>query len=107
VSGGQFSDETFWEKLRGMPAEAGRSLVERAVLLYVMLTDADTPLWARVLVLGALAYLVNPLDAVPDFLPAALGYADDAALLALAAERLSAIVTLAMRARAAALLPWN
>ena len=41
-----------------------KELLEKAVLLYVLLTDGDLPVWCYALIIGALAYLVNPFDAV-------------------------------------------
>jgi uncharacterized membrane protein YkvA (DUF1232 family) len=58
----------------------------------------------RALVLAALAYLINPLDLVPDAL-VGVGLTDDFAVLALALERVSRHVTPAVRERARALAP--
>ena len=57
-------------------------------LFFAMLRDFVTkkypylPLRVCIVVAGALAYLLAPLDFLPDFLPA-LGFVDDAALIAL------------------------
>lgn len=57
-------------------------------LFFAMLRDFVTkkypylPLRVCIVVVGALAYLLAPLDFLPDFLPA-LGLVDDAALIAL------------------------
>lgn len=37
--------------------------------------DKDTPVGAKLVIAGALAYLVLPVDLIPDFLPG--GYLDD------------------------------
>jgi uncharacterized membrane protein YkvA (DUF1232 family) len=58
----------------------------------------------RALVLAALAYLINPLDALPDAL-VGIGLTDDLAVLALALERVSRYVTPAVRERARELTP--
>lgn len=91
-------EAAFWRKLRALPMQ----VVERALLLYVVLTSPDTPAWARALVAFALAYLVNPIDAVPDVL-AGIGLADDLVVMGLALERLSRFVTPEARERAAQL----
>ena len=93
-------EEAFWRKLRSVP----RGVVERALTLYVQLSSGDTPAWVRALVLAALAYLINPLDACPDVLPG-IGLTDDLAVLALALERLSRYVTPEVEARAKQLVP--
>jgi uncharacterized membrane protein YkvA (DUF1232 family) len=93
-------ESTLRDKLLSVPSH----IVEKALLLYALLTASDTPAWVRALVLAALAYLINPLDAVPDVLPG-IGLTDDFAVLALALERASHYITPAVRKRARALAP--
>ncbi|MBE0508445.1 MAG: DUF1232 domain-containing protein [Marinospirillum sp.] len=57
-----------------------KPLIEKALLLYVLITDGNTPRWVKAVVIGALAYLINPVDAIPDAIPVA-GLADDLAVL--------------------------
>lgn len=94
------NETTLRDKLLGVPS----NIVEKALLLYALLTARDTPAWVRALVLAALAYLINPLDLVPDVL-VGIGLTDDLAVLALALERASRYVTPAVRERAKALAP--
>jgi uncharacterized membrane protein YkvA (DUF1232 family) len=47
-----------------------------------------TPLTARAVLIGAVAYFVLPFDVIPDMLPA-LGFTDDAAVLAAAIKLVS------------------
>lgn len=58
-----------------------------------MLRDREAPIWAKVLVVAAFAYVLWPLDAVPDLVPW-FGWLDDAGLVIVAriilARRLSA-----------------
>lgn len=68
-----YSDSAFHRKLGGLT----NSLRENVVLLFLLLSDPDTPPWIRVLSVGVLGYVIFPFDLVPDFLP--LGYADDLA----------------------------
>jgi len=72
---------SFWCKL----AAVGARLPFAADLLaaYYCAFDRDTPLQVKATLVGAIAYFVLPLDAVPDFLPV-LGFTDDAAVLATA-----------------------
>ena len=44
-------------------------LAEQAVLLYLLMADEQTPVWVKTIVVSALAYLLCPVDAVPDFIP--------------------------------------
>lgn len=102
--GRHYSERGFRQKVRAMPRNAGRAVVERAVTLYVILTDRETPLAARVLIVGALGYFVWPLDAVPDTIPV-LGYADDAAVMGLVLSQVGRFVTPAMGERVQRLMP--
>ena len=87
--GVEYSDESFWAKLKELAAKAGRGavkggkgIVRRALVLYYCLKDDDTPAWARGVIVGALGYLILPTDTVPDPLPG--GLVDDLAVLAAA-----------------------
>jgi uncharacterized membrane protein YkvA (DUF1232 family) len=65
------------EKLRGL-RDARVVQLAREVWGYV--SDPRVPTRYKALAVGALLYLVNPADAVPDWIPVG-GYADDAAAL--------------------------
>jgi uncharacterized membrane protein YkvA (DUF1232 family) len=56
-------------------------------LLAGLLLDRDVSLLDRALVIGAIAYIVSPLDFVPDVIPF-LGQVDDLFLLVAAVQRL-------------------
>jgi uncharacterized membrane protein YkvA (DUF1232 family) len=56
-------------------------------LLYGLITDPRVALLDKVLVFGAIAYIVTPIDLIPDFIPF-LGEVDDVYLLVLALQRL-------------------
>ena len=101
---GDYSDDAFWGKLGRAARSAGRVVLERAVTLYVILTDGATPLWAKAVVAGALGYFICPLDAIPDFIPG-LGYLDDAAAMALVLTQLDRFLTPEMHDRVRRLMP--
>ena len=62
--------------------------IDEVVAAYYAMLDPRTPARPRLILLGALAYFVAPIDVVPDFI-LALGFVDDASVLmaALAAVR--------------------
>jgi uncharacterized membrane protein YkvA (DUF1232 family) len=62
--------------------------IDEVVAAYYAMLDPRTPARPRLILLGALAYFVAPIDLVPDFI-LALGFVDDASVLmaALAAVR--------------------
>lgn len=73
--------EGFWRKLRRL---AGRvPFAEDLVAAYYCALDPATPFGARAVMLGAVAYFVLPVDAIPDVI-AVFGYTDDAAVIAAA-----------------------
>ncbi len=74
-----YSDAHFWAKLGQSAANAGKALLENALVLYFCLIDPDTPLGAKTVIISALGYFIFPLDLVPDILP--IGYSDDFATL--------------------------
>ena len=79
--------ERFWSKLRSSVARV--PFAEDAVASFYCATDSSTPTKAKAILLGALAYFVMPVDAVPDFI-ALLGFTDDAAVLMAAVQTVRA-----------------
>jgi len=63
-------------------------LLEKAALLYVLLTDGDISYALKAVVIAALLYLIDPLDAVPDLIPF-VGLLDDLAVITAALKVLS------------------
>ena len=57
--------------------------MEDVVAAYYAMLDPTTPMAPRLTLLAALAYFVSPFDLVPDFI-LALGFLDDASVLAAA-----------------------
>lgn len=90
---------TLWRQMRPLARRAGHDVLEKAPWLYFALQSDATPAWARGVILSALAYLVNPADAVPDAVPVA-GYGDDAAVLAGAVATVAVHITPEIKARA-------
>ena len=73
----------------------------RALLLYYVLISRDVSVKDKGLIIGALGYLILPLDLIPDFIPVA-GFADDAAALAAVLKMVASNVTPEIEARAKA-----
>jgi uncharacterized membrane protein YkvA (DUF1232 family) len=71
----------FWRKLQRVVASI--PFTEELLTAYYCAFDRKTPTAVKATLVGALAYFVLPIDAVPDFLPV-LGFTDDAAFLAAA-----------------------
>ena len=77
----------FWAKAKRLAAQL--PFAEDLVTAYYCAFDRDTPMQVKVALVGALAYFIMPSDLVPDMLPA-LGFADDAAVLAAALRMVAA-----------------
>ncbi len=86
-----FSPLRFWKKLSGLARELSSRTVYSALLLYYAYERKDTPKWAKRVILGALGYLLMPIDAVPDLTPI-LGYTDDVTVLAAALTTVAAYI---------------
>jgi uncharacterized membrane protein YkvA (DUF1232 family) len=70
--------DAFWRKAKRVAR--GLPFAEDLLAAYYCAFDHATPLQVKAALLGALAYFVLPIDAIPDMLPV-LGYTDDAAVL--------------------------
>ena len=71
-----YSGPALWRTLGRVALAASRQTLTTALVLFYCLKDRDTPAWARGVIVGALGYLILPLDMVPDIIPGA-GYGDD------------------------------
>ena len=69
----------FWPKMTAVAARI--PFAGEALAAYFAARDAETPTAAKGIMLGALAYFVLPIDAIPDIL-AGIGFTDDAAVIA-------------------------
>jgi uncharacterized membrane protein YkvA (DUF1232 family) len=86
-----YSDRSFWDKLLKYGKKAGSKVVYVALLLYYVLQKPDVPFWAKSKIVGALAYLIMPIDAIPDVIAFA-GFGDDLGVLLLALATVSKYV---------------
>ena len=77
----------FWGKFKRVVAQL--PFAEDLVTAYYCAFDHETPVQVKAALVGALAYFILPYDLMPDMLPA-LGFADDAAVLATAIRMVAA-----------------
>ena len=73
-----YSESGFWNKILSCAGKAGREIVKNALVLYYALPYTSAQ--KKALIIGALGYLILPIDLVPDFIPV-VGFGDDAAAL--------------------------
>lgn len=86
--------EGFWPKIATFAASI--PFAEQALAAWYCAFDRETPPRVRYILIGALAYFILPVDAVPDVLPL-FGFADDASLLSAALLTVGSAITLAHR----------
>ncbi|MCB0685440.1 MAG: DUF1232 domain-containing protein [Saprospiraceae bacterium] len=67
-------------QLKGYVNQIGVQATYAVLLLYYAYRRPETPSWARRMVLGTLAYVLAPIDAIPDLSPF-FGFSDDIGVL--------------------------
>jgi len=76
----KFSQGEFVEKIARIAKRAGAKLVYAALVLYYTLQSDKVSAGDKAMIIGALGYMISPLDVVPDAIPIA-GLSDDLAVL--------------------------
>ena len=62
--------------LKKILLKAGRAIALPALEGFELMIDNSTPPKVRISIIGALTYLIVPIDLIPDFIPAS-GFSDD------------------------------
>ncbi len=76
----KFSQSDFVEKISRIAKRAGAKLVYAALILYYTLQSDRVSTADKALIIGALGYMISPLDVIPDAIPI-VGLTDDLAVL--------------------------
>jgi uncharacterized membrane protein YkvA (DUF1232 family) len=76
----KFSQSEFVEKISRIAKRAGAKLVYAALILYYTLQSDKVSKADKAIIIGALGYMISPLDVIPDAIPIA-GLTDDFAVL--------------------------
>lgn len=76
----KFTQQGFFDKIQRIAKRAGAKLVYVALILYYMIQSDKVSLKDKAIIIGALGYLISPLDIVPDAIPIA-GLTDDLTVL--------------------------
>ena len=76
----KFSQSDFVEKISSIAKRAGAKLVYAALILYYTLQSDKVSTANKAMIIGALGYMISPLDVIPDAIPIA-GLTDDLAVL--------------------------
>lgn len=96
---GNYSEEGLWNKLAKFAKKAGIKVVNVTLLLYYVLTCDEVEQKDKLLIMGALGYLILPFDLIPDGIPG-IGFTDDLAALIYAYKAVKVHVTPEMEEKA-------
>lgn len=76
----KFSSKGFVEKISRIAKRAGSKLVYVALVLFYTLQSKEVSLKDKAIIVGALGYLISPLDVIPDAFPI-VGLSEDLTVL--------------------------
>ena len=76
----KFTQNGFINKVSRIAKRAGAKLVYAALILYYTLQSDKVSVKDKTLIIGALGYLISPLDVMPDAIPI-VGLGDDLSVL--------------------------
>lgn len=75
-----YSDDSFWEKVKSVLKTAGLPLIYKAFQLYYVMMRPDCPMHIKAAIITTLGYFISPIDLIPDFIPF-VGFSDDLAAI--------------------------
>ena len=94
-----YSDENYWNKVKKYGKQAGQLTVYYSLLLFYAAKSPAVPKSTKLIILGALSYLIFPIDLIPDFIPA-VGLVDDASVIAAAVYKVISHIDADMKLKA-------
>ena len=96
-----YSDEGFKSKMKRLGKKMGGKLLYNAYVLYYVLKSRNVPVKVKAEIIGALGYVLLPLDLIPDFIPV-VGFTDDLAAITFAVHQAHGQITPGIKRRAEA-----
>lgn len=100
---GSYSEENLLHKISKFGAHIGLELLYKVAQLWCVLQKPEVPAKDKALIMGALGYLISPLDFIPDLTPV-LGYSDDLVAITFALLKVQGYIDDEVKAEAKALL---
>lgn len=88
--------DTLFRYIKARIKTIGIKVVYSALLLFYAYNRPETPRWAKNIILGSLAYLVSPIDSIPDLTPF-LGFTDDFGVLSFGLVTISCYIDESVR----------
>lgn len=99
----KYSEEGLLQKISRYGKLIGIEALYKIVQLWYVLQKKDVPAKQKALIMGALGYLIAPLDFVPDVVPV-LGYTDDFVAVTFALIQVQGYIDDEVKTKAKALL---
>jgi len=87
----EYSEKGLKDKIAKYGKVIGAEILYKALQLWYVLQRDDVPSGTKAIVMGALGYLIAPLDFLPDLTPV-LGYSDDLVAIAFALVKVQGYV---------------
>jgi len=87
----EYSERGLKDKIAKYGKVIGAEILYKALQLWYVLQRDDVPAGTKAIVMGALGYLIAPLDFLPDLTPI-LGYSDDLVAIAFALVKVQVYV---------------
>lgn len=87
----EYSEKGLKDKIAKYGKVIGAEVLYKALQLWYVLQRDDVPAGTKAVVMGALGYLIAPLDFLPDLTPI-LGYSDDLVAIAFALVKVQGYV---------------
>lgn len=81
--GSNYSEPRLWRKIAQNFANIGKKTTWYVLILYYTLKSDEVSVKDKSIILGALGYLILPVDIIPDAIPL-LGFTDDASAINMA-----------------------
>lgn len=100
---GKYSEEGLLQKISKYGKLIGIEVLYKAVQLWYVLQKPEVPAKNKALIMGALGYLISPLDFIPDLLPV-LGYSDDIVAITFALIQVQGYIDADVRLKSRTLL---
>ena len=87
----QYDESGFWDKCSKYGKKIGEESLGKVLNLYYATESDNCSTKDKTIIYGALAYLVSPIDLIPDLTPF-VGYTDDIAIIMWALARVAGCV---------------
>jgi uncharacterized membrane protein YkvA (DUF1232 family) len=88
-----------WRKLLKHSKAIGQKTVYSVLLMFYAFRRAETPRFAKGIIIGTLGYFLSPFDAIPDLSPI-IGYTDDLGVLSFGLVTIAANINDEVRIKA-------